>query len=243
MKRDIFNAVVAKDARRLAASLLAMPGVSDIFFNPLDLDCPDTTFAGNLIRLCTSVCWHDGLRSCRDFGIDPNRNSCVCDPFLSAFWNDDVESAGILISMGADPLMPFPDDRASGLTRYRQHLLTPEKARQYRNDPRFGELDHLTLSRFLAERPFTYMRPKLGCLLLNDPRPNSLEIFQSLTAGNDAAKDEDVRLFAQFFYHEALYCRKPETARAIRDMFGIEPDLDIVTDRCPNYASLSPRRI
>jgi hypothetical protein len=141
--------------------------------------------------------------------------------------------------MGTDPLMPFPDDRPSGLTRYRRHLLTPEKAQQYRNDPRFGELDHLTLSRFLTERPFTYMRPKLGCLLLNNPRPNSLKIFQLLTAGNDAANNEDVRLFAQFFYHEALYCRKPDTARAIRDMFAIDLDLQIVLGRCPHYASLS----
>jgi hypothetical protein len=75
MKQDIFNAIVAKDARGLAASLLAMPSVSDIFFSPLDPDCPDPTFAGSLVGLCASLRWHDGLRICRDCMINPNRNS------------------------------------------------------------------------------------------------------------------------------------------------------------------------
>jgi hypothetical protein len=239
MKVHIFNAIVAKDARGLAASLLAMPSGPDIFFSPLDPDCPDTTFAGSLVGLCTSVRWHDGLKVCRDFEIDANRNSSVRDPIGWAFINDDVESIDILMSMGADPLMPFPDDRASGLTQYRQHLLTPEKAEYYRNDPRFGELDFLTLSRFIAERPSGfYMRPKLGCLLLNELRPKSLQIFKLLTTGSNAAADEDVRLFAQFSYHSALYRRKMKTARAIKEIYAIKPDLNIVTDRCPHYASL-----
>lgn len=225
----IYQAFVKRDARALAESLRLLRG-GDIYFDPLDTDTPNPNEAGSIVGLCASVQWHDGLRVCRDAGVNPDRNSMVRDPLIWAFCNDDIDSLQLLIEMGLNPARLSPDDRHWGLEgRPLRHLSDEDIAKCVGDD--YGELDKIYLSAMQQSNANIDLRPVFGRMALNNARANSHYFYDSLTQYQGVQEDVACLYFAQFAYYDAYNRRRNDIMNILVNNLGLTPDKQLAKGR------------
>lgn len=107
MFSKLYRAVLKRNHKQLA-TLLREAGLDDVSFNPVEDESFPERDGGSLIGLCVSYRWHNGVRVCRDAGLNPDRNAMVRDPIMWAYHNDDVVSLELLLEMRTDPIRPLP---------------------------------------------------------------------------------------------------------------------------------------
>lgn len=225
MLSKIYSAVMERDRKQLA-TLLREAALDDVSFNPLEGESFQARDGGSLVGLCVSYQWHDGVRVCRDAGLNPDRNAMVRDPLMWAYHNDDVDSLALLLEMEPDPARLSPDTRFWGVSRP-QDVLTAERLAELA--PTLGDLDVFYLQSHLVEKRPVELRPVFGRMALNDFRPNSHAFFERLAPL--VATSESCRWFAQFAYFRAWSMGCEHVALGLRDALSLLPDLSIVEDR------------
>lgn len=225
MLSKLYRAMMERDQKQLA-TLLSEAARDDVWFNPLEVESFQTRDGGSLIGLCVSYQWHDGVRVCRDAGLNPDRNAMVRDPLMWAYHNDDVVSLELLLEMGPDPARLSPDTRFWGVSRTEDEL-TADRLTELA--PTLGDLDVFYLKSLLAEERPVELRPVFGRMALNDLRPNSHAFFERLAPL--VVKSESCRWFAQFAYFRAWSLGHKDVALELLDALSLQPDLSIVEDR------------
>lgn len=227
MTTNLYEAFMNRDRHQLA-ELLRGASLGDVSFNPLPLEgnAFQAREGGSLVGLCASIQWHDGLRVCRDAGLDPDRDAMVRDPIMWAYHNDDTVTLDLLLEMGTDPTRLSPDTRFWGLSRP-EDALTPERLVDLA--AKLGNLDVFYLKTHLAENRPVELRPVFGRLALNSLRPNSHVFFERLAPLVRAS--DTCKWFAQFAYFEAWRAGHEQVAMMLFDTLGLSPDLSIVEDR------------
>lgn len=230
MRTDIYRALEERDIARFSEALVAA-GREDVFFDPLDSRVPNPRNAGSLLGLCVSAGWHDGIRVCRDLGVDPNRNSMVRDPLRWAYSDDDVVALQLLIEMGADPARKRPDDRNWGIDSQNDKLKQGDIA-EYAADPRYGALDVDYLRHLLNTNLCMDMRSVFASTTLDNIRPRCGTIFFDWATSREAiTSDSRCAYFAQFAYFDAVARARFDVAEILHIRFSLAPDPQVVSLR------------
>jgi hypothetical protein len=216
---------MGRDHNQLEA-LLREAAHDDVSFNPMDGESFQARDGGSLVGLCVSYQWHDGVRVCRDAGLNPDRNAMVRDPLMWAYHNDDVVSLALLLEMGTDPARLSPDTRFWGVSRP-EDVLTADRLTEL--TPTLGDLDVFYLQSHLAEKRPVELRPVFGRIALNDLRPNSHVFFERLAPL--VVTSQSCRWFAQFAYFRAWSIGHEDVALGLLDALSLQPELAIVEDR------------
>jgi hypothetical protein len=193
-------------------------------------------FSGSFVGLCASVQWHDGLRACRDAGLRADRNAIVREPMMWAMNQNDVVSAKIILDMHFEPMRPWFDHRLAGIHRPWERL-TRLTLLRFVKHASMGWLDRIALQRYVHQGVQGDMRPIIGSLLLQVPRAHCVPILESIVDCHpELITKVDVRFFAQFAYFQLIendqhQGRIPPRAQAMRELFAITPNEDMVKDR------------
>ena len=170
--RVLIDAVLTHDKRLLRDTLAA--GICSV------IPTHQQQVGGSAVGLCASHNWLDGVRICREAGLDPNAGSMLRDPLCWAYHRDDISMARELLDMGCLPRRPMPDARRMRmpkedlLTRLTDevHLILIEECD-------LDDVDRFVLQGYVqlqGERPV--VNTSIGAILLNDPRPRAIEFHQ-----------------------------------------------------------------
>lgn len=183
----LVDALARQDATLFEAELKAG--------NTAVLPTEDAPVGGGAVGLCVSHRWIEGLRICRDMGIDPNKDTMLRDPLVWAYHFDDIAMAIELLDMGYDPLRPLPDTRLTWMPPENQlQRLAERHLQELSGSGVLGETDLYVLAGFL-KNPHNQpvLNTSIGSILLNDPRPRALD-FHRLVLGRHPEIASDSRV-------------------------------------------------
>lgn len=221
MDEQIYKAIQTRDANQLSTLLAAEPNWPG-YLDPTN-PVMEGKDIGSVVGLCASYGWHDGLRVCRDAGLDPNLNCLVRQPLIWAYHHKDVISLDILLEMGMTPLSWAISQQFDGI---KTDFFRAEDLHSLSS---LGELDRQAIiSHVHVKSPFA-LRPAFCNLALTRLHERSEVFFMRLAPL--VADNEVCRHFAQFLYFTAW--RQGNVGLALRlaaDMH-LEPNLDVVTLR------------